>query len=309
VIVIDYSQIAISNIMFELKGKSFDAEANTSLLRHMILNSLRSIRTKFFAQYGELVIACDNRSYWRKEVFPNYKASRKKTRSSSTIDWEKLFKVLNQIKEELSLHFPYPVIDVQRAEADDVIAALAEWTYLQNQLAGGVLDNEAEEKFFTTEERVLIVSGDNDFLQLQKYPHVDQYNPVQKKMVTLETGQTPALYKLQHIIGGDTGDGIPNVLSPDDVFITEGTRQASMTAPKLAAWMARTFEENRSDPIYGKNFIRNETLVDFDAIPEDVKAKIVESFKMQSGTRNRAHLFEYFQQHRMKNLLGYLTQF
>ena len=64
-IIVDYSQTAISTLMAELRGRT-DAEINTSLIRHMIVNALRSYKNKFGKEFGQLVIACDNKKYWRK---------------------------------------------------------------------------------------------------------------------------------------------------------------------------------------------------------------------------------------------------
>ena len=62
----------------------------------------------------------------------------------------------------------------------------------------------------------MVLSGDKDFIQLQKYPFVSQYNPIQKKFMS---GIDPKQYILEHVIKGDRSDGIPNFLSDDDTFV------------------------------------------------------------------------------------------
>ena len=134
------------------------------LVRHMILNVIRTYVKKFKMTHGpEIVIACDNRNYWRRDLFPQYKASRKKNRDASGHDWGSIFEVLGKIKQELKDSSPYKVIDVDSAEADDIIAVLA-----MRQSA---------------HEKVMILSSDKDFAQLQKYPNIEQYSPILKKFI------------------------------------------------------------------------------------------------------------------------------
>ena len=199
-IVIDYNQTFISNYMAETRGRP-DVEMNIDLLRHMILNQIRKYRTQFTDEFGEVVIACDNRHYWRREVYPYYKASRKKTRESSGHDWSSIFDALHQIRTELDEYLPYPVIDVDGAEADDVIGALAEYSQDND------LDN--DQTLFADPKPFLILSGDHDFQQLQKFHNVKQWSPIKRRWVKL-TG-SPQEVLMEHIITGDKGDGVPNI--------------------------------------------------------------------------------------------------
>ena len=199
-ILVDLNQVAISNLMVSLNSYGKGTEVNEDLVRHMVLNSLRSYRVKFNEEYGELVICCDNRKYWRKEIFPFYKASRKKYRENSDYDWTLIFETINKIRDELKEVFPYKVIDVLGAEADDIISVLT------NNYATGWL----------SEEKILIISGDKDFMQLQKYKSVSQYAPVLKKFLRTKN---PDRFLKEHILRGDPGDGIPNFLSPDNSFV------------------------------------------------------------------------------------------
>ena len=209
-IVIDYNQTFISNYMAETRGRP-DVEMNLDLLRHMILNQIRNYRKRFGNEYGEVVIACDNRHYWRRDVYPFYKASRKKSRDSSGHDWSSIFDALHQIRSELDEFLPYPVLDIDGAEADDVIGALAEYSQ-ENDMT--------DHPMFAEAEPFLILSGDHDFQQLQKYSNVQQFSPIKKKWVKLDG--TPQEVLMEHIISGDKGDGVPNILSDDDTFVTEG---------------------------------------------------------------------------------------
>jgi hypothetical protein len=291
-IVVDFNQVGISNLMVELGGRK-DVDINLPLIRHMILNSIRGYKQKFGSKYGDLVIACDNRTYWRRGVFPHYKANRKKDREDSGYDWKAIFEALATVRDELDKFFPYPVVNVEGAEADDVIATLAEWT--QTNDLHGMLD---EPKPF------LIVSGDHDFGQLQKYSNVAQYSPIQKKFV--KPDRSPEEYVIEHIIRGDTGDGVPNVLS-DNTCLVEGRRQKPIMTKKLDEWIKNP-STMPSDPEFVANYDRNKVMVDFAMIPMSVKYAIINNFVNQPK-KDRSQLMNFFMQHRMKMMLEVISEF
>lgn len=292
-IVVDFNQTAISSMMAELGGRR-DVEVNLPLIRHMIINAIRSYKKKFGAEFGDIVIACDNRHYWRRQYFPNYKANRKKARQESGFDWSSIFEALHQIRSELQEHFPYPVIDVDGAEADDVIATLAEYSQTSN--TDGLLPSA---------EPFLILSGDHDFEQLQKYSNVKQYAPVQKKWVKLT--ESPEAVLMEHIIMGDKGDGVPNILSNDDTFIN-GHRQRPMKKDKVAEWKKMKPEDFITNDEMWRNFQRNRELVDLSRIPEDIKEAIIESYEAQKGG-DRSGLLNYFIANRMKQMIELVDEF
>ena len=262
-IVVDYNQTAIGSFMAEVKGRT-DVEPNLDLLRHMILNSIRSYKMKWGDEFGDLVIACDNRKYWRRQVFPYYKAGRKVTREKSGMDWSSIFEAVNLIRDELDEVFPYPVINVDGAEADDVIGTLAEYSQTIGE-PGPLFQDEI------TPEPFLIVSGDHDFKQLQKFSNVKQYAPAQKKWVKITEPAEVVLR--EHIIIGDKGDGIPNMLSADNVFVN-GTRQTPIRKVKLNKWKNLPPEEWVTGEM-SAGYVRNSTLVDLTKTPEDIKETII----------------------------------
>lgn len=288
-ILIDISQVLIAATMVHLSGRGdhsvdeISLEAmDESLIRHMVLNSIRSNRVKFADKYGDVVIACDGPNTWRKEYFPYYKANRKKTRDETGLNWGELFRSFDVIREELKLFFPYPVVRVTGAEADDVIATLVE---------------------ANVGDRHMIVSGDKDFQQLQKFPQVEQYNPVQKKFLECTN---PDLFLRDHIIRGDQGDGIPNFLSADDVLVTK-TRQKSIISKKAAQWVLQDSKEF-CDETTSRYYERNRTLIDFDCIPSEVRSNILLEWETQQG-KNRDQLFGYFQSRGLKHLLQEIGSF
>ena len=281
-ILVDLNQIAISNLMVSLNTYNKNQEVNEDLIRHMVLNSLRAYKVKFEGKYGEMVICCDGRNYWRRELFPYYKAGRKQDRASSTLDWTLIFETLNKIRDEIKEYFPYVVIDVEGAEADDIIAVL-----VQNK---------------SPFDATLILSGDKDFMQLQKHHNVDQYAPVQKRFV--KTDDADAFLKEQ-ILRGDRGDGIPNCLSPDDVIV-RGARQKPISKKKLGLWMEQSPDEYSEDVLRG--FKRNQSLIDLEFVPEHLREQILELYS-QSESGDRSKLFSYFVKHKLKNLMENIQEF
>lgn len=286
-IILDLNQVMISNLMMSLGGHN--AEVNESLLRHMILNSIRSNRVKFAKDYGELVIACDDRNYWRKKYFPYYKASRKKSRDSSELDWTHIFSILNKVRDELKEYFPYPTIQVESAEADDVIGTLCE---MHGRDLGG--------------QPILILSGDKDFVQLQKYSNVQQFDPVRKRWLK---NPNPEKFLIEHVLRGDSGDGIPNFLSPDDTFVS-GSRQKQLRQKTIDSILSADWPEDWTgmNEELKRNFKRNQLLIDLTHIPEDIKEKIKNEFESQSG-KGRDKLFNYFIKNKLKNLTESIAEF
>lgn len=298
-IIVDFNQTAISTLMAELGGRT-DVEIRKDLIRHMIVNAIRSYKVKFGAEFGDIVIACDNRHYWRKDKFPYYKASRKKNRADSGFDWKLIFDTLSEIRAELAAFFPYTVVDADGAEADDVIAVLCEWTQTNDLCQDGMFGDQVPQP-------VLILSGDHDFIQLQKYKNVQQFSPIHKKWVKPDSSVRS--YLMEHIIKGDKGDGIPNILSPDDCFVTE-TRQKPVTAKKLEAWEKIHPDEFHAhvDVDVQRNFNRNRYLIDFDYIPDAVRGNILQVWDT-SPKKDRSQLLNYFMEHKMKNMIEHLGEF
>ena len=276
----------ISNLMMHLSYTKDDI-VNEEILRHMILNSLRSYRTKFHKDYGELVICCDAQNYWRRKIFPQYKSNRKKSRDASGLDWNALFESLNKIRDEIREHLPYKVIRIDTCEADDVIASIC---HKYGRFLGG-------------EEKILIVSGDKDFGQLQKYSNVYQYAPVQKKMIAVNN---PESFRKEHIMLGDRSDGVPNFISDDNTF-TENKRQKSLRRDKIADWIRMEPEEFCNGEML-RGYKRNEMLIDLDKIPEDLQNQCVQQFDF-AECNDRSKIFNYFIQNRLGNLTESISDF
>ena len=277
----------ISNLMVQINGRQA-VELSEDLVRHMVLNSLRAHNKKFSKDYGDMVIACDSKNVWRREFFPNYKAGRKANREKSDHDWNAIFTMLGNIRNEIKENLPYKVLELETAEADDIIAALVR--RVQNRVSPNHL------------KKILILSGDKDFIQLHN-EFVKQYNPVLNKYVGKD--ENPALYIKEHILKGDRSDGIPNVLSDDDVFI-EGRRQKPLSRKKIDSWleevlMTMTEEEE-------KNYNRNKKLIDLTCIPLELEDKINNEFdNVEVASRDK--ILNYFITRKLKTLIEVIDEF
>jgi len=283
VIILDLNQVMIANLMVSLGGHKVDVDEN--ILRHMILNSIRYNLVKFGKEYGELVIACDDKNYWRRNIFPYYKAGRKKSREQSDLDWNSIFQSLNKIRDELKEYFPYRTIQVETAEADDVIGALC--AKYGRELGG---------------DAILILSGDKDFQQLQKYSNVSQYDPVRKRWIKCND---PDSFLNEHIMKGDVGDGVPNVLSADDTFVSD-SRQKPLRVKKMHE-LLNTEGSEWPQEIY-QNFCRNRMLIDLKEIPERIINQVYDQYDNQDG-KSRDKLFNYFIKNKLKNLMENISEF
>ena len=282
-ILVDMNQVMIANMMMQI-GNHQNAEIDVNMLRHMILNTLRSNRKKFGDEFGELVICCDDKNYWRREIYPYYKANRKKSRDSSELDWNSIFQALNSIREELKVFFPYKVIQIDTCEADDII--------------GVVVHEEGTE--LNSGEPILVLSGDKDYIQLQKYANVKQYDPVRKRWIS---NSNPEKYLAEHILKGDAGDGIPNVLSADNCFVM-GIRQRPVTKKRIAEWS----DINNMQEEVKRNYMRNKAMIDLTEVPKGMKEEILKAWHEENG-KDRSQLLNYFIKNKLRNLMECITEF
>jgi hypothetical protein len=276
----DFSGIAVATI-------AVNKVNDENMLRHMMLNSVRMYNKKFRDQYGQMIICCDGANNWRRGYFPQYKANRRKSRDDSGFDWTEAFRIMHKVKDEIKENFPYKVIHLEGCEADDIIGTMVEHT-----------------QEFGQYEEVMIVSSDKDFLQLQKYDNVRQWSHILKKEIK---DPHPKLNLIDKILSGDTGDGVPNVLSGDDTFVN-GERQTPLSKKKKQAII-----EDLSDGelLYAaswyRNYQRNETLIDLTKTPNDLKNKIVDEFWIT--VFNEGKTLPYLINNNMKQLIGSVEEF
>jgi len=284
-IIVDYSGIAIASIFSQDRPE----EIQEGLIRHMILNSLRRYNVKFRKEYGEMVIACDSTS-WRKEAYPQYKAKRKSNRDESPLDWGHFFTLINGVRDEIKENMHYPVVQADRAEADDIVATLVKST-----------------QEFGQSEPVMIVSSDKDFFQLHRYSNVKQFSPMKRDFAKVDDA---AFYKFDHVCRGDSSDGVPNVLSVDDTF-TEGIRQRPMYAKKIQQWYTAKDDSQLMDMMGQetyRNYCRNKSVIDLDHIPEDIVQDINDKYNSQTN-KNKGKVLTYLIEKRCNMLIDSVADF
>ena len=280
-ILVDLNQVLISNLMAQTRGKS-DIKPNKEMIRHMVINSLRGFNLKFKEQYGTMVLCADAGDPWRRDIYPNYKHARRKGRVDSATDWDNIFNCITEIKNEIAENFPYVMMYIEKAEADDIIGALV---------------------FNHTKEPIMIISGDKDFIQLQSNTNVKQYSPIQK--VFVGEGLDPKKFLHEQIIKGDRSDGIPNILSPDDIFLT-GEKQRPINKKRLEEWANVSNIPLGSET--SKYYERNKRLIDLSCMPKELERTIINTYR-EYKIPNRSKLLPYFMQHKLKALMTNIGDF
>lgn len=279
-IIVDFNGIAVGNVITQ------KLDIQEDLIRHMILNTLRMYNKKFRDKYGQMVIACDSSS-WRKEVYPQYKFKRKSGREESSMDWNEVFRIINLVREEIRENLPYKVIQVDNAEADDIIGALA-----------------METQEFGKHEDVMIVSADKDFIQLQRYDNIRQYSPMTKKFID---DKNPRTYLFEHILKGDSGDGIPNCLSGDNVFV-DGIRQSPMTKKKIETFLAADDMQAAMGEEVWRNYCRNRMLIDLREMPDSLRSNIINTYESTKAV-HKMKVLNYLIKKRCKMLIECVEEF
>ena len=280
-ILVDLNQVSISNLMAQTRGKP-DVKPNKDMIRHMILNSLRGFNIKFKEEFGQMVLCADAGDPWRREIFPNYKYHRRKGRVDGPFDWDNIFNIITEIKNEIRDNFPYMVMYVENSEADDIIATLVKQR---------------------TEEKYLIISGDKDFVQLQHYGDVYQWSPLLKGFIGEQ--EDPKQFLREQVIKGDRSDGVPNILSDDDIFV-RGERQRPINSKRLEEW--KNIENIPLGSETKKYYERNKKLIDLSQIPDRIEKSIINSFNNYK-VNDRSLLLKYFIDKKLKSLIDKINDF
>ena len=284
-ILVDLNQVLISNLMVQTRGQG-DVKPNEEMIRHMVMNSLRGFNVKFKEKYGNMVLCSDAGNTWRRDIFPHYKYKRKKDRTESSFDWDNIFDILTNIKNELKENFPYIMMYEEKCEADDIIAILT--------------------KYYHQDEKIMIVSGDKDFIQLQFYKNVEQYAPIQKKFIGFDEDGIkidPKEFLLEQILKGDRSDGIPNILSPNDSFVT-GIKQKPMTKKRLEEC---SITDNLNEEL-SVRYNENKKLIDLNQIPQVYEDAIINSYRSYK-VNDRSKLLTYFIENKLKSLMENIGDF
>ncbi len=276
-ILIDFNQIVVSSV-FSTKD---DDETE---YRNKILRAIKASVMRFGDVYKNVTICCDSGHSWRKDFFPYYKCRRKINRKKSPVNWTAIHRLIGEMRDEIRDNFPYRVIQIEGAEADDIIAVIAT-------------------KLAKEGERVIIVSSDKDFQQLQKFPQVKQWSPKRRDFIRQ---RTPEKYLKEHVLRGDKDDDIPNILSDDKTYAL-GLRSGSVTRKRMDLWTRPDYEFETEE--MKRNWIRNSTLIDFEMIPDKVKSQVLEEFETLPVDVTQRNTFEYLSSKRLKQLIGTVGEF
>jgi len=280
-ILVDFSAMIHANS--HVLERDFAARPSdvSQLLMESLFSSLIRIKRKFGTKYGELCIAIDNDKYWRRSVFPPYKHSREAIRKASTLPWDEIRETVDDMKTGIKQCFPYRLIEVEYAEADDIIGVLTIWSQF-NEL----IQDEFGEK---RPQDILIVSGDKDFKQLHRFPNVAQYSSIKDEYFKLT--QEQALEQLHELImRGDRSDGIPNARSHDMSFVDK-KKQLPITQQVLAE------TKTNSGRRYWKaeaGYTRNRRLIDLSQIPTSLAKEIVKEYQKEVPKKNKMGMYNYF---------------
>lgn len=281
-ILVDNTQVIMASIFAQQRNLE---QVNEDLVRHMVLNTYRVYRKKFLREYGELVICEDGGASWRRQFFPLYKAKRRADRKENESQWEHFYSIINNVRQEVAENFPYRCVHVQGCEADDVIAFLV--------------------KRYAQTEKILILSGDKDFSQLLIHPNVQQFSPMLKKFNVVEN---PKQFLLEHIIKGDSSDGVPNILSDDDCFMAEDKRQKPITKKRMEEILDHLAQHGTVPDKYQANWNRNKTLIDLLHIPSEYETKIEAEWN-KPFTPSRNKILTYMIEKGLRNLIGDIQDF
>jgi hypothetical protein len=310
------------------KNGKFITQDFVPLYYHLIFEQLKYIKKTF--KDKDVVICLDGNGSWRKDFYPEYKANRIKDPSNDKdeINWEEWYSAVNEIIEVLKDFFPFKVLGVKKAEADDIIAILA--------------------KEMSLKEEVIIFSEDKDFHQLIS-PGVRQYRPISKKWIQMTPEQVEE-FKIHHALLGDSIDNIPRVVDQtefteafkeflrnndifeEDVFAfkqmsiseklfdefniykkiksghnkgkfseTKDIYKTVMFGEKAVLKFADNLEVNLAkNPLYGLNYERNKNLILFEYIPKNIQDNVLTAYGSLSVSFNAPKILEFFNKYMLR---------
>lgn len=289
-LIIDFSNVAIQTTV--MLWRENGGVVTKDLLRGLIIRRLLSFDKQFNTTNKDAILALDSYgNYWRKDVFPLYKANRKKAKKPGEFSYVDYIPMVDELVQEFKENLKFKIVQVDRCEADDIIFVLTR--------------RNSHENFNHNE--TIIISEDKDLLQAQYEAdgRVFQFRPSTREQVTLDNEDGTSLF--HHIIGGDSGDGIPNIFSDDDTLITEGKRQKPYTA-KMKIRFANVFFNHYPEfrglftDVEYERFKRNKTLISLNSIPLELQDKIEEAYA--NAKSNEIGMFNYLMKHKLTNLIS-----
>lgn len=287
-ILLDFNPTIISAV--SVGDKNFGEDLNENVIRSLTLNMILSYKKKFADRYGKLIICCDTGNAWRKDHFPYYKYSRKKSREDSHLDWDMIFKTVTSIQQEIDEYLPYNVIAIPRCEADDIIGVLSRHIVANEPIMRGIGEDAQD---------VLIISRDKDFKQLQTTKHIVQWNPIEKQWMREPDAKR---FLIEHIVRGDSGDGVPNIRSDDDSFVIKKRQKP------ISESFIETIVQNGVPDEHKANYERNQHMIDLSRIPTEMQEQIIAKYNTFKPTP-KTKLLTYLMEKGLKNLYNNASEF
>ena len=111
----------------------------------------------------------------------------------------------------------------------------------------------------------------------------------------------------QHILKGDSSDGVPNVLSPDNTFV-DGLRQKPLSKKKIVEWAGPMCEQFLPNDEIKRNYQRNKKLIDLTQSPEELSLECINTYK-DAPNGDRKKLLNYFIKNRLNELMENIGDF
>jgi 5'-3' exonuclease len=267
ILLVDFNGLAV-RVLSAIKFSDLTPEGG----KYLILNSLLTLKQRF---KDYTCIICNDNSSWRRDYFPYYKAKRRKAVEKDIINWKSIYNIIDETSADLKNEFGWCCLNIHKCEADDIIAVLA------NHLPA--------------DYSIVIASRDKDLYQLTKRSNVRQYDPFTRKYITMDL--PPLAYLNVQIATGDSGDGVPNMLSADECFVSD-IRQTPLRKSKILEYLAMVGEDEKIT----KYYMRNKTLIDLDCIPYELVQTVIESYTNYEYHKS-SNIFNYCYQNKLTRLL------
>jgi 5'-3' exonuclease len=222
----------------------------------MYLKSIIDLIGKVTFANAKVIFCMDSprQNVWRMELTKEYKADRCDLTAKANFKptFEKTYsKIIPKIiKENTNIS----KLRLDKLEADDIIAVICKYY---------------EKKY--PDEKVYIVSGDKDFLQLGR-DNVIFINYKTKKPLILSEEQAKEELKMK-ILNGDCSDNIVTIFPKDRKLLSLKKRKELIENDSS---LQEYFKEN---PDIKKKYDINCQMIDFNYIPKDLKKNILVEYK------------------------------
>jgi len=286
VVIQDFSNLMYRTVFSANKLDPLDDEF--TLWKYMMVE--RILNDLLYFKADRCIIAMDDKDYWRKDIYSDYKVNRKANRLKSKIDFDEFFKVMNPFIEEIKNVFSnIYFLKEDRCEADDIIAVLT------------------KERF--SDYNIVCISNDSDLKQLYKYKYYKQYDPIN---MTVYTPINPKQDLTVKILSGDSSDDIPNMFygcGPGKAvkMIDEGLDNCFKNGWDAKIKGVQTHIEGKD---IKANYIRNKKLIDLELIPSMYQKKIIKMWDNYNINKyNGRKTFNFLVKNKMRGLIEDLEMY